>query len=119
MWPKEEFMIKQTKNDQFSSPSSVLDFHGWRFSQPSLTSPTLSNGWEGEGFSAKEEEFLLWTQYYYLEFRSRHEHKYSEYKKCLSMMSQFMKMLGKNEAELKKSIVSKKFVCSRCRRKCF
>ena len=101
-------MIKQTKNDQFSSPSSVLDFHGWRFSQPSLTSPTLSNGWEGEGFSAKEEEFLLWTQYYYLEFRSRHEHKYSEYKKCLSMMSQFMKMLGKNEAELKKSIAYKK-----------
>ena len=78
-------------------------------SQPSLTSPTLSNGWKGGGFSAKEEEFLLWTQYC-LEFRSRHEHKYSEYKKCLSMMSQFMKMLDKNEAELKKSIAYKK-VC--------
>ena len=53
--------------------------------------------------------------------RSRHEHKYSEYKKCLSMMmlvcikqrlrafeAQFMQKLSNTEAELKKSVAYKK-----------
>ena len=55
--------------------------------------------------------------------RFRHRHKYTKYKKCLSMMmlicikqhlatfeAQFLKMLSSAEAELKKNFAYKKYV---------
>ena len=39
--------------------------YGWGFAPTFLTSQTFSNRERGEDFRVKEEEFLLWPEYYH------------------------------------------------------
>ena len=58
MWPKEQFIIKQIKSNQFSPPPPMSVLYDWGLVPEFLAFSALSNGGRGGDFRAKE-EFLL------------------------------------------------------------
>ena len=52
------------KKQPILSPPLFSMLYGWGFAQAFLISLALSNGERGGEFETKEEEVLLWPQYY-------------------------------------------------------